>query len=55
MTEDEFAASVNWAVTNPCGSGLRDVFGGCEGYMSWKKTLNRAEELRAVPRCPAFM
>ena len=30
MTEDEFAASVAWAVTNPCGSGLRDLFGGCE-------------------------
>lgn len=30
MTEDEFMASVNWAVTNPYGSGLRDLFGGCE-------------------------
>ncbi len=30
MTEDEFAASIDWAVTNPCGSGLKDLFGGCE-------------------------
>ena len=30
MTEDEFLASVDWAVTNPFGSGLQDLFGGCE-------------------------
>ena len=30
MTEDEFAASVAWAITNPYGSGLEDLFGGCE-------------------------
>lgn len=30
MTADEFTASVNWAVSNPFGSGLRDLFGGCE-------------------------
>ena len=30
MTEDEFMTSVNWAVTNPYGSGLTDLFGGCE-------------------------
>ena len=29
MTDDEFAASVAWAVTNPYGSGLKDVFGDC--------------------------
>lgn len=29
MTADEFAASVAWAVTNPYGSGLEDVFGAC--------------------------
>ena len=28
MTADEFMASVNWAVSNPFGSGLRDLFGG---------------------------
>jgi len=30
MTEEEFAASVAWAMTNPYGSGLKDVFGDCE-------------------------
>lgn len=30
MTEDEFMTSVQWAVTNPYGSGLKDLFGGCE-------------------------
>lgn len=30
MTEDEFMTSVNWAVTNPYGSGLEDLFGSCE-------------------------
>lgn len=30
MTEDEFQRSVDWAVTNPYGSGLQDLFGGCE-------------------------
>ncbi len=30
MTEEEFAASVEWAIHNEKGSGLEDVFGGCE-------------------------
>ncbi len=30
MTEDEFCASVELAVTNPAGSGLSDIFGKCE-------------------------
>lgn len=30
MQEDELAASVNLAVTNPQGSGLEDIFGRCE-------------------------
>lgn len=30
MTEDEFCASVELAVTNPAGSGLADIFGKCE-------------------------
>ncbi|MBQ1316019.1 MAG: hypothetical protein IIY46_00910, partial [Lachnospiraceae bacterium] len=30
MTDDEFAASIALAVTNPRGSGLRDLFGSCE-------------------------
>ena len=27
MTEDEFMASVQWAISNPKGSGLEDIFG----------------------------
>lgn len=30
MQEDELAASVNLAITNPQGSGLEDIFGTCE-------------------------
>lgn len=30
MTEEEFLASVKWAVTNEKGSGLQDIFGSCE-------------------------
>ncbi|MDE5994440.1 MAG: hypothetical protein K2G60_02890, partial [Oscillospiraceae bacterium] len=30
MTEAELEASINLAVTNPEGSGLRDIFGKCE-------------------------
>ena len=30
MTADEFETSVRWAITNPYGSGLEDVFGSCE-------------------------
>lgn len=30
MTEDELRASVEWAITNPQGSGLQDLFGSCE-------------------------
>lgn len=30
MTDDEFLASVRWAVSNEHGSGLKDLFGGCE-------------------------
>ncbi|MBR3620062.1 MAG: glycosyl hydrolase family 57 [Clostridia bacterium] len=30
MQEDELAASINLAVSNPQGSGLKDIFGKCE-------------------------
>ncbi|MBO5944802.1 MAG: glycosyl hydrolase family 57 [Clostridia bacterium] len=30
MTEDEFCESINLAITNPDGSGLKDIFGTCE-------------------------
>ena len=30
MTADEFETSVRWAITNPYGSGLEDIFGSCE-------------------------
>ena len=30
MTDDEFLASVRWAVSNAHGSGLKDLFGSCE-------------------------
>lgn len=30
MTDDEFRTSVEWAVTNPYRSGIRDIFGSCE-------------------------
>ena len=30
MTEDEFEASLNWAIRNERGSGLEQLFGGCE-------------------------
>lgn len=30
MTEDEFCASIELAVTNSSGSGLKDIFGTCE-------------------------
>ncbi|MBO5496598.1 MAG: hypothetical protein J5967_04275, partial [Oscillospiraceae bacterium] len=30
MTADEFETSVRWAISNPYGSGLEDVFGRCE-------------------------
>lgn len=30
MTEDEFMASVQWAITNEKKSGLEDIFGSCE-------------------------
>ena len=30
MTEDEFLRSLDWAVSNPYGSGLEQLFGGCE-------------------------
>ncbi|MBQ7117796.1 MAG: glycosyl hydrolase family 57 [Clostridia bacterium] len=30
MTEDEFCASINLAITNEHGSGLQDIFGKCE-------------------------
>ena len=33
MTEDEFMASVKWAVTNEHGSGLKDIFGTCENII----------------------
>lgn len=48
MTEEELEASINLAVTNPEGSGLRDIFGKCE-------MLVRPQEVMFTPsQVPAY-
>lgn len=42
MTEDELRASVEWAITNPQGSGLQDLFGSC-------KKIVRPQEVMFTP------
>lgn len=42
MQPEELAASIEWAVSNPQGSGLRDLFGSCE-------TIVRPQEVMFTP------
>ena len=46
MTEDEFAASVAWAVTNPYGSGLKDLFGSCENIIRPQEVMFSPPQVR---------
>lgn len=46
MTEDEFMTSVNWAVTNPYGSGLQDLFGGCEQIIRPQEVMFTPSQVR---------
>ena len=50
MTSDEFAASVQWAVTNPWGSGLEDVFGGCERIIRPQEVMFSPPQVRDYDR-----
>ncbi len=46
MTEDEFRCSVNWAVSNPYGSGLQDLFGGCEKIIRPQEVMFTPSDVR---------
>ena len=46
MTEDEFAASIDWAITNPCGSGLEDLFGSCERIIRPQEVMFSPPQVR---------
>jgi len=46
MTEDEFAASIDWAVTNPYGSGLKDLFGDCERIIRPQEVMFSPPQVR---------
>ena len=50
MTEDEFAASVAWAVTNPYGSGLKDVFGDCRMIIRPQEVMFSPTQIAAYHR-----
>ena len=47
MTEDEFAASIAWAVTNPHGSGLQDLFGAYEPIIRPQEVMFSPPQVRA--------
>lgn len=46
MTEDELRASVEWAVTNANGSGLRDLFGTCEKIVRPQEVMFTPSQVR---------
>ncbi|MCL2106767.1 MAG: hypothetical protein FWH26_06925 [Oscillospiraceae bacterium] len=51
MTRDEFDASVQWAVTNPWGSGLADLFGACERIVRPQEVMFSPPQVRDYRRC----
>ena len=46
MQEDELAASVNLALTNPQGSGLMDIFGKCEKIVRPQEVMFTPSQVR---------
>ena len=50
MTPDEFDASIQWAVTNEKGSGLRDVFGACEPIVRPQEVMFSPSQVRDYRR-----
>ena len=50
MTEDEFAASVAWAVKNPYGSGLEDLFGSCEPIIRPQEVMFSPPQVKQYKR-----
>ncbi len=51
MTEDEFAASINLAVTNPQGSGLKDIFGECEMIVRPQEVMFTPSQVSLYNKC----
>ena len=50
MQEDELAASVELAVTNPQGSGLADLFGDCERIVRPQEVMFTPSQVRTYNR-----
>jgi len=50
MTEEELEASVSLAVTNPAGSGLRDIFGECEMLVRPQEVMFTPSQVRVYNR-----
>ncbi len=46
MTPDEFKASIEWAVTNPKGSGLDDIFGSCAKVVRPQEVMFTPSQVR---------
>lgn len=51
MTEDEFVASIELAVTNPEGSGLKDIFGTCEMIVRPQEVMFTPSQVSLYNRC----
>ena len=50
MTEDEFSASIEWAVTNPNGSGLLDLFGECARIVRPQEMMFTPSQIKSYKR-----
>ncbi len=51
MTDDEFTASIELAVTNPGGSGLRDIFGKCEMIVRPQEVMFTPSQVSLYNKC----
>ena len=51
MTDAEFAASIEWAVTNPAGSGLQDIFGTCERIVRPQEVMFTPSQVSLYRQC----
>lgn len=50
MTEDEFTASIAWAISNPNGSGLVDIFGDCAKIVRPQEVMFTPSQVHSYKR-----
>jgi hypothetical protein len=51
MTDDELSASLRWAVSNPDGSGIKDIFGTCAPVVRPQEVMFTPSQTAVYNKC----